>query len=79
MQPADVVFGQLNMRSRHENCGGSPIASSMRWPHAIAFWGEYSMPMRDSLCWPYGIQVCGSTVVVADSGNNRILLWQLQD
>jgi hypothetical protein len=31
---------------------------------------------RDSLCWPYGISACDTGLVVADSGNNRILLWQ---
>jgi hypothetical protein len=35
-------------------------------------WGP---PMRDSLCWPYGVAACGGTVVIADSGNNRVLLW----
>lgn len=33
-------------------------------------------PMRDSLCWPYGIAACRSTLVIADSGNNRVLLWE---
>lgn len=32
---------------------------------------------RDSLCWPYGISACQDTVVVADSGNHRVLLWSL--
>jgi hypothetical protein len=32
---------------------------------------------RGSLCWPYGIAVCGGTAVVADSGNNRVLVWAL--
>jgi hypothetical protein len=32
---------------------------------------------RDSLCWPYGLAVAGSTAVIADSGNNRVLLWEL--
>jgi NHL repeat len=32
-------------------------------------------PQRDSLCWPYGMTACGSTLVVSDSGNNRVLLW----
>jgi hypothetical protein len=32
---------------------------------------------HDSLCWPYGIQVCGKTAVVADSGNSRIHLWEI--
>lgn len=36
-------------------------------------WGA---PARDSLCWPYGVAACGNTLVVADSGNNRVLLWE---
>lgn len=31
----------------------------------------------DSMCWPYGLSVSGSTVAIADSGNNRVVLWQL--
>lgn len=31
----------------------------------------------DSLCWPYGIQVIGNHLVIADSGNNRVSLWRL--
>ncbi|GAC1630699.1 MAG: NHL repeat-containing protein [Nevskia sp.] len=34
-------------------------------------------PTRNSLSWPYGISACGNTAVIADSGNNRILLWSL--
>ncbi len=34
-------------------------------------------PVRDSLCWPYGLTACGGTAVIADSGNNRVLLWRL--
>lgn len=37
---------------------------------------RWQLPVRDSLCWPYGIQACGDTVVVADSGNNRVQLWR---
>ena len=33
-------------------------------------------PSRLALaCWPYGLSALGSTVAVADSGNNRILIW----
>ncbi|HAZ48749.1 MAG TPA: hypothetical protein DCZ55_30930 [Cyanobacteria bacterium UBA11371] len=185
-QPADVVLGQPDMVSRNENGGGSPTASSMRWPHSITFWednlvlidagnnramiwegiptenntpcavvlgqknfesvemnqgvycptpsslslpyglgtwgdwlfvadtansrllgwkkplsilslqgadadgitgqrdfqskGEnrdFGLAMRDTFCWPYGIQICGNTAVIADAGNNRVLLWDL--
>lgn len=35
-------------------------------------WGNAE---RDSLCWPYSVASCNTTVVIADSGNNRVLLW----
>lgn len=35
---------------------------------------------RDSLCWPYGIGAhtgpAGDLIAVADSGNNRVVLWE---
>jgi hypothetical protein len=34
-------------------------------------------PVADSLCWPYGITVCNPFAVIADSGNNRVSLWEL--
>ena len=38
---------------------------------------RWQPPVRDSLCWPYGMAACGKTVLVCDSGNNRVLLWRL--
>jgi hypothetical protein len=32
-------------------------------------------PTRTSVSWPYAISAHGSVVLVADSGNNRVLLW----
>lgn len=29
----------------------------------------------DSLCWPYGLSYCGGRLGVADSGNNRAMVW----
>jgi hypothetical protein len=36
---------------------------------------------RDSVCWPYSVAIHGSdnTLLVADSGNNRVLLWRLAE
>jgi len=31
----------------------------------------------ETLCWPYGLALHGDTLAVADSGNNRVMLWQL--
>lgn len=32
---------------------------------------------RDSLCWPYAVSFAGDTAVIVDSGNNRVLLWDV--
>jgi hypothetical protein len=33
---------------------------------------------RDSVCWPYSVSMLGQrTLLVADSGNNRVMLWPL--
>ncbi|MEM9037462.1 MAG: NHL repeat-containing protein [Actinomycetota bacterium] len=31
---------------------------------------------RDTLCWPYGISLHGARLAVADSGNNRVMVWE---
>ncbi|MEV5410742.1 hypothetical protein AB0K60_18090 [Thermopolyspora sp. NPDC052614] len=37
---------------------------------------RWAMVERDSLCWPYGLCLHGDTLAVADSGNNRVVLWR---
>ncbi|MBL8482497.1 MAG: hypothetical protein JNJ60_09885 [Rhodocyclaceae bacterium] len=37
---------------------------------------RWQLPARDSFCWPYAVGVCADQLVVADSGNNRISIWQ---
>ena len=36
---------------------------------------RWKPPERDSLCWPYGVAGNGEVLAVADTGNNRVLLW----
>lgn len=31
----------------------------------------------DTLCWPYGLSLAGDLLAVADSGNNRAMVWRL--
>jgi hypothetical protein len=59
--PADRLTGQRNFQEKGEN----------RWERP-----GLDCPSRDALCWPYGIAACGDTAIVADSGNNRVLLWE---
>jgi DNA-binding beta-propeller fold protein YncE len=37
---------------------------------------RWCLPARDSLCWPYGVAACEDTLVVADSSNNRVPVWE---
>lgn len=32
---------------------------------------------RDTLCWPYGIALSGGRLAIADSGNNRVVVWRI--
>lgn len=118
-QAADLVLGQQDFISRHENGGGEPSARSMRWPHAIAIWqgnlcvadagnnrvmiwrgipengnepcavllgqrNESHVDHNQSLYWPnagslnmpYGMTVAGSLLVVADTANSRLIGWE---
>ncbi len=31
----------------------------------------------DTLCWPYGLWLAGDRLAIADSGNNRVMVWEL--
>lgn len=33
----------------------------------------------DTLCWPYGIAMHGDRLAIADSGNNRVVIWSLDE
>ena len=37
---------------------------------------RWSAVTPDSLCWPYGIWLHGDRLAVADSGNNRVMIWR---
>lgn len=120
--PADLVLGQAGFACRDENGGGSPTASSLRWPHAITFpdgglcvadagnnrlmrWlhapQAHNTPCEvivgqrnsslvehnqasyypDAAClnMPYGAVVVGRMVAVADTANSRLLAWCVDD
>ena len=37
---------------------------------------RWTSVQRNTLCWPYGLSLHGDTLAVADSGNNRVMLWR---
>ncbi len=38
---------------------------------------RWSAVTDDSLCWPYGLSLAGDLLAIADSGNNRVMLWRI--
>ncbi|MES5481827.1 NHL repeat-containing protein [Bradyrhizobium sp. INPA03-11B] len=53
-------------------------ATGLAAQHGFADKGDnrWRAACRDSLCWPYDASACGRTLAIADTGNNRILLWE---
>ena len=37
---------------------------------------RWSAVTHDTLCWPYGVWLHGDRMAVADSGNNRVMIWR---
>ena len=37
---------------------------------------RWTAVQHDTLCWPYGLSLRGDRLAVADSGNNRVMLWK---
>jgi hypothetical protein len=76
-----VVADTANSRLLGFEIGGAAMgASAKRLSGQKSFHdkGEnrWSAASRDSLCWPYGVSAADDTLVIADSGNNRVLLWE---
>lgn len=40
---------------------------------------RWQMPVRDSLCWTYGLYAADEYVLVCDSGNSRAMIWRVSD
>jgi hypothetical protein len=37
---------------------------------------RWTSVQRDTLCWPYGLSMRGDLLAIADSGNNRVVVWR---
>ena len=60
-----------------EALGGRPADHVLAQPD-FGSNGEnrWSLVGRDTLCWPYGVSLHGDLLAVADSGNNRVMIWR---
>ncbi len=76
-----VVADTANSRLLGFDIGGLAMgatASRLAGQHGFTHKGDnrWAPPVRDSMCWPYNVAACGETLVIADSGNSRVLLWE---
>jgi hypothetical protein len=55
-----------------------PRATAVLGQPAFGANGEnhWSGVTRESLCWPYGLSLAGDRLAIADSGNNRVVIWE---
>ncbi|MCL9762246.1 NHL repeat-containing protein [Frankia sp. AiPa1] len=58
---------------------GAPASAVLGQP-TFADTGEnrWTAVGADTLCWPYGLSARGGHLAIADSGNNRVVLWERQ-
>ena len=68
----------LNRAGIHSGVGASALAAQPDWNSKGD--NRWRPATRDSVCWPYSVALQGDdTLLVADSGNNRVMLWPLAD
>ena len=76
---ADTSNNRVLLWERAPRSGaGAPADAVLAQPDMDAN-GEnrWDAVLDDSLCWPYGLCVAGDLLAIADSGNNRVMVWDL--
>ena len=74
---ADTANHRLLLRPLSAGEPGKSAAAVIGQENLLAS-GEnhWKAVAADTLCWPYGVCGHGNRLAVADSGNNRVMLWQ---
>ncbi len=75
---ADTANSRLIAWHR-DDCGNGAPARALSGQSEFNAKGDngWRTPTRRSLSWPYGISIQSGIGVIADSGNNRVLVWPL--
>jgi DNA-binding beta-propeller fold protein YncE len=75
---ATAAAGAVPAGTHRGDEGRGPDATAVLGQPGFGPSGEnrWSGVTRDSLCWPYGLSLAGDRLAVADSGNNRVVIWQ---
>lgn len=78
MAVADTANNRILLWDGVPRTSGVPASRVLAQP-TFAANGEnrWDTVAADTLCWPYGLSLHGGRLAVADSGNNRIVVWDL--
>jgi hypothetical protein len=75
---ADTANSRLIAWHRSDaGCGAAARALTGQGDFTAKGDNAWQAPTRASLSWPYAVTTCSGTACIADSGNNRVLLWRL--
>ncbi len=74
---ADTANNRILVWNGAPAADGAPADQVLGQPDMTAN-GEnrWDLVGRDTLCWPYGICLARGRLAVADSGNNRVMIWE---
>jgi hypothetical protein len=77
---ADTANNRVLLWDRLADSPAGPPATAVLGQPGFGPNGEnhWTGVTRDSLCWPYGLSLAGDRLAVADSGNNRVVIWRRQ-
>ncbi|MBL9147948.1 MAG: NHL repeat-containing protein [Phycisphaerae bacterium] len=75
---ADTANNRVLLVDSRMDRAAVPAAHAVLGQHSFDDSGEnrWNAVECDSLCWPYGLAIAGDTLAIADSGNNRVMLWR---
>lgn len=77
MSVADTVNNRILHRNTVPSTGAGHPATVVVGQQTFESYGEnrWAAVTADSLCWPDGVCRYGPWLAIADSGNNRVMLW----
>ncbi|MFV0459373.1 MAG: NHL repeat-containing protein [Actinomycetales bacterium] len=73
---ADTANNRVLLYSHHAEGRATPTAVLAQPDPAANGENRWDRVAADTLCWPYGLAWSSGVLVVADSGNNRAVVWE---
>lgn len=68
-----ILFWELSPEGRAKDFGASHVIGQPDFDaNGENHWKALN---RDTMCWPYGLSLHEDQLAIADSGNNRVMLW----